>query len=90
MSLEGNKSGAGYLILTRLAYADLLKEAGRPTVLFFDDAAVHTDALRRDAIKQALLDASTRHQIFLFTCHPENWNDLGVEQRALEELKAAA
>jgi len=77
-------------ILARLAYADLLKEAGRPTVLFFDDAAVHTDALRRDAIKQALLDAATRHQIFLFTCHPENWNDLGVEQRGLEELKAAA
>lgn len=77
-------------ILTRLAYADLLQEAGRPTVLFFDDAAVHTDSVRREALKQALLDAAQRHQIFLFTCHPELWNDLGVEQRALEELKAAA
>ncbi|RDK03328.1 AAA family ATPase [Paraburkholderia lacunae] len=77
-------------ILTRLAYADLLKASGRPTLLMLDDAAVHTDAARRDAIKRALIDAATRHQILVFTCHPELWDDLGVRQRAVEDLKVAA
>lgn len=77
-------------LLTRLAYADLLKAAGRPTLLILDDAAVHTDAARRDALKRALLDAATRHQILVFTCHPELWDDLGVRQRAIGDLKAAA
>jgi hypothetical protein len=77
-------------ILARLAYADLLKDSGRPTLLLFDDAAVHTDAERREGIKRALLEAATRHQILVFTCHPELWNDLGVKQRRLEDLKAAA
>ncbi|WP_421375072.1 AAA family ATPase [Paraburkholderia sp. DD10] len=77
-------------ILTRLAYADLLKASGRPTLLMLDDAAVHTDAARRDAIKRALIDAATRHQILVFTCHPELWDDLGVRQRAIDDLKAAA
>ncbi|HZZ13072.1 MAG TPA: AAA family ATPase [Paraburkholderia sp.] len=77
-------------ILTRLAYADLLKASGRPTLLMLDDAAVHTDAARRDAIKRALIDAATRHQILVFTCHPELWDDLGVKQRAIDDLKVRA
>ena len=77
-------------ILTRLAYADLLQASGRPTLLMLDDAAVHTDAARRDALKRALIDAATRHQILVFTCHPELWDDLGVRQRALEDLRVAA
>ncbi|MFL9962835.1 AAA family ATPase [Paraburkholderia sediminicola] len=77
-------------ILTRLAYADLLKASGRPTLVMLDDAAVHTDAARRDALKRALIDAATRHQILVFTCHPELWDDLGVRQRALEDLRVAA
>ncbi|MFM0037079.1 AAA family ATPase [Paraburkholderia strydomiana] len=74
-------------ILTRLAYADLLKASGRPTLLMLDDAAVHTDAARRDAIKRALIDAAMRHQILVFTCHPELWDDLGVRQRAIGDLR---
>lgn len=77
-------------ILARLAYADLLKASGRPTLLMLDDAAVHTDGMRRDALKRALLDAAARHQILLFTCHPELWDDLGVKQRAIDDLRAAA
>ncbi|NML35071.1 AAA family ATPase [Paraburkholderia antibiotica] len=76
-------------ILTRFAYADLLQASGRPTLLMLDDAAVHTDAARRDALKRALLDAATRHQILVFTCHPELWDDLGVRQRAVADLKVA-
>jgi chromosome segregation ATPase len=75
-------------ILSRLAYADLLKSAGRPTLLVFDDAAVNTDQRRLEGIKRALQDASARHQILVFTCHPEWWSDLGVLPRRLEDLRA--
>ncbi|KGX39649.1 AAA family ATPase [Burkholderia pseudomallei] len=77
-------------ILSRLAYADLLKDAGRPTLLVFDDAAVNTDPRRLEGIKRALLDAAARHQILVFTCHPEFWSDLGVPARKLDDLRMAA
>lgn len=74
-------------LISRLAYADLLQEAGRPTLIILDDTLVHSDADRLDGMKRILFDAATRHQILLFTCHPENWRDLGVEPRDLEALK---
>jgi len=70
-------------ILARLAYADLLAEAGRPTLLVLDDALVHTDDARRPLMKRALFDAATRHQILMFTCHAEAWQDMGSAQRVL-------
>ncbi|WP_342065979.1 AAA family ATPase [Achromobacter kerstersii] len=70
-------------ILARFAYADLLQEAGRPTLLLLDDALVHTDDARRDFMKRALFDAATRHQILMFTCHGDAWRDMGVEQRRI-------
>lgn len=77
-------------LITRLAYADLLKEAGRPTLVILDDALVHCDRARREQMKRMLFDAATRHQILLFTCHPENWHDLGVVPREMTTLKLAA
>jgi hypothetical protein len=71
-------------VLTRLAYADLLREAGRPTLVILDDALVHTDAARLAAMKRALFDASHRHQVLIFTCHPGAWRDLGVAPRPIE------
>lgn len=65
-------------LISRLAYADLLREAGRPTLLILDDALVHTDAQRLVAMKRILFDAASRHQVLLFTCQPELWQDMGV------------
>ena len=73
-------------LITRLAYADLLKEAGRPTLLILDDALVHTDAERLPAMKRVLFDAAQRHQVLLFSCHPEMWRDLGVPLQNLPML----
>lgn len=70
-------------VLARLAYADLLREAGRPTLLILDDALVHADDGRRDLMKRALFDAASRHQVLLFTCHPEHWKDMGAAIRRL-------
>jgi DNA repair exonuclease SbcCD ATPase subunit len=65
-------------LISRLAYADLLREAGRPTLLILDDTLVHSDSERLEDMKRILFDAASRHQILLFTCHPEKWQDLGV------------
>lgn len=72
-------------VISRLAYADLLRAAGQPTLLMLDDTLVHSDALRLAQMKRVLYDAAQRHQLLLFTCHPEDWMDLGVELRALPD-----
>jgi uncharacterized protein YhaN len=74
-------------VIRRLAYADLLQEAGRPTLIILDDALVHSDEDRLAQMKRVLFDAATRHQILLFTCHPEKWRDLGVGARSLEAIQ---
>lgn len=74
-------------VISRLAYADLLKEAGRPTLIMLDDALVHSDDERLAEMKRVLFDAATRHQILLFSCHPEKWRDLGVGARSVEALQ---
>ncbi|WP_282099045.1 AAA family ATPase [Thauera aromatica] len=74
-------------VLSRLAYADLLAEAGRPTLVILDDALVHSDAGRLAQMKRVLFDAATRHQILLFTCHPAAWRDLGTGARSLAALR---
>ncbi|MHB1267298.1 MAG: AAA family ATPase [Acidithiobacillus ferriphilus] len=76
-------------VISRLAYADLLREAGRPTLLILDDVLVHSDAQRLREMKRILFDAAQRHQILLFTCHPENWQDLGVTPRSMDALRLA-
>lgn len=70
-------------LISRFAYADLLQQAGRPTLLILDDALVHSDAPRLARMKRVLFDAAQRHQVLLFTCHPQNWQDMGVAVRPL-------
>jgi hypothetical protein len=70
-------------LISRFAYADLLQEAGRPTLLILDDALVHSDAVRLAQMKRVIYDAAQRHQVLLFTCHPDDWQDLGVAVRSL-------
>jgi len=73
-------------IIARLAYADLLQEAGKPTLLMLDDALVHTDKDRLGHMKRVLYDAASRHQILVFSCHPQAWQDLGVAPRDLSDV----
>lgn len=70
-------------VVARLAYADLLKAAGRPTLLILDDALVNTDQARLGQMKRVLYDAASRHQILVLSCHPQAWQDLGVAARSL-------
>jgi hypothetical protein len=74
-------------LISRLAYADLLRDAGRPTLIILDDALVHSDAQRLAQMKRILFDAAGRHQVLLFSCHPDRWQDLGVVPMEMEILK---
>ena len=65
-------------VISRLAYADLLKEAGRPTLIIMDDALVHSDEQRLEQMKRVIFDASQRHQVLVFTCHPAAWRNVGA------------
>ena len=68
-------------LIARLAYADLLKLAGRPTLIVLDDGLVHSDRERLRAMKRILFDAAQRHQVLIFTCHQDRWQDLGAPVR---------
>ncbi|CAN5330670.1 AAA family ATPase [soil metagenome] len=70
-------------VVARLAYADMLQAAGKPTLLILDDALVNTDHERLGQMKRVLYDAAARHQILIFSCHPQAWQDLGVAARSL-------
>jgi len=75
-------------LIGRLACADLLRHAGRPTLLILDDALVHTDGARLAQMKRILFDAATRHQILLFSCHDTWWRDMGIVARDVGALAA--
>lgn len=70
-------------LICRFAYADLLAQAGRPTLLILDDALVHSDEQRLAQMKRVIYDVSQRHQVLLFTCHPAAWRDAGVGMRGI-------
>lgn len=73
-------------LISRLAYADLLRDAGKPTLVILDDTLVHSDTTRLEDMKRVLFDAANRHQLLLFTCHPEKWSDMGVQPRDIHRL----
>ncbi len=72
-------------LIARLAYADLLQQAGRPTLLILDDVLVHSDNERLSAMKRIINDAAQRHQILLFTCQADKWMDMGVALRPVPQ-----
>lgn len=55
-------------VLTRIAFADLLLEQGRPVSLILDDPLVYSDDGRLDIMIEILIEASARMQIILLTC----------------------
>ncbi|MEW8410568.1 MAG: AAA family ATPase [Candidatus Thiodiazotropha sp.] len=72
-------------ILVRLAYADLLSEAGVPVTVILDDALVNSDDERRERMKAILYQASKRYQILVLTCHGKEYRDTGGRFIRLEE-----
>lgn len=55
-------------VLTRIAFADLLLEQGKPVSLILDDPLVYSDDGRLDTMVEILSEAATRMQVILLTC----------------------
>lgn len=72
-------------VLVRLAYADLLSDAGIPAIVILDDALVNSDDGRRDRMKAILYQASKRYQILLLTCHGREYRNTGGNFIRLEQ-----
>lgn len=55
-------------VLTRIAFADMLLEQGRPVSLILDDPLVYSDDARLDLMVEMLSEAAERMQVILLTC----------------------
>ncbi len=64
-------------VLSRLAFADMLRGSGRPAFLVLDDALAFADGARMERMFDILTDAGTRMQILVLTCREEVASGLG-------------
>lgn len=55
-------------ILTRIAFADMLRDQGKPISLILDDPLVYSDDARLDTMIDILSEASSQMQVILLTC----------------------
>jgi hypothetical protein len=63
-------------ILTRIAFADMLLEQGRPVSLILDDPLVYSDDARLDLMVEILCEAAERMQVILLTCRERAFRHL--------------
>ena len=67
-------------ILTRLAFARLFAASGRPVPVILDDALVHSDDDRIEAMFDALHRSARDQQILVLTCRQRAFAALGGER----------
>jgi hypothetical protein len=77
-------------ILTRLAFAELLADQGRPAVLVLDDALVFSDDQRIEQMFQILARAAAKLQILVLTCRDRVFQGLPAQRLRLEQVQTAA
>jgi len=65
-------------VLTRLAFADLLREQGHPATVLLDDAVVYADDSRFDRMLRILQKAAKHLQIIVLTCRERDYQAGGV------------
>ena len=65
-------------VLTRLAFADMLVERGKPAMIILDDALVYSDPDRMERMFDLLTQAAERTQILILTCRREIFARLGA------------
>ncbi len=71
-------------ILTRLAFARLFAAAGRAVPVILDDALVHSDDARIEAMFDALHRTARDQQILVLTCRQRAFAALGGQQAVVE------
>lgn len=67
-------------VLTRIAFADLLIEKGKPASLVLDDALVFADDDRFDTMLEILSDAAKRMQIIILSCRTSAYRGLEAKR----------
>ena len=65
-------------VITRLALADVLRGAGRPSAVILDDALVNTDEMRLERMHLALHRAAENLQVLILTCRERDFRQLGA------------
>lgn len=65
-------------VLTRLAFADLLREQGHPATVLLDDAVVYADDSRFDRMLHILQKAAQQLQIIVLTCRERDYQAGGA------------
>ena len=73
-------------VLVRLAFADLLREQGRPAPVILDDALVFSDDERIERMFDILSAAAERMQIVVLTCRTGLFGRLGGHKLTLERV----
>lgn len=71
-------------ILTRLAFARLFAASGRPVPVILDDALVHSDDDRIEAMFDALHRSARDQQILVLTCRQRAFAALGGERAVVQ------
>jgi DNA repair exonuclease SbcCD ATPase subunit len=74
-------------VLTRLAFAELLADQGRPAVVVLDDALVFSDDQRIEQMFEILVRAAAKLQIILLTCRERVFAGLPAQRLRLEQVQ---
>lgn len=74
-------------VLTRLAFADILRDDGQAAPVLLDDALVYSDDERFARMKSILNEASRNQQVLVFTCRERDWQDIGASMIKLSDCR---
>ncbi len=74
------------VVLTRLAFAELLLAQGRPATVILDDALAFSDDLRIERMFDILLRAGESVQILVLTCRKRLFARLGAPELTIKEI----
>jgi chromosome segregation ATPase len=77
-------------VLTRLAFAELLLDQGRPATVILDDALVFSDDERIERMFDILMRAGEKVQILILTCRRRLFTRLGAPSLHIVECSEAA
>ena len=76
-------------ILTRLAFADLLRERGQPAAVILDDALAYSDCSRFDRMQLVLRKAARNLQVLVLTCRERDYIGRGLPIVRLAECRTS-
>jgi uncharacterized protein YhaN len=76
-------------VLSRLAFAEMLIDQGKPAMVILDDALAYSDADRMERMFDILTQASAKTQILVLTCREDLFSRLGGNRVELKRADAA-